>query len=98
MTEQEKRERVELINQLANGFGQSLLTMCKGDWDLALSVSLTLFASTLAQGAINNGEEATTVFEEIGPVAYATVVAFEKEFKEEPAEEPAEESEEDVEG
>lgn len=78
---EDDKQRVEQINQIANGFGQTLLTICGGDWDLALSVALTLFASTCAQSAYEHGESAEDVFEECGPAARAATIAFETEFR-----------------
>lgn len=73
-------ERVELVNKLTNNVGQMLLTVCEGDWDLALSVSLALFSSTVAQSAVSHEENAEELFEELGGPARAAVLAFEKTF------------------
>lgn len=80
MASEPNKERVDQINQIANGFGQTLLTICKGDWDLALSVSITLFASTCAQSALEHDEPAEKVFDECGPPARLAVLAFYDEF------------------
>lgn len=77
----EDKQRVDQINKIANGFGQTLLTICGGDWDLALSVALTLFASTCAQAAHEHGEPAEELFEECSAAARAATLAFEAEFK-----------------
>lgn len=81
MTEEET-QRVEQINQIANGFGQTLLTICRGDWDLALSVSLTLFASTCAQAAIENSDDVGELFDSMGEPARAATLAFHSSFVE----------------
>jgi hypothetical protein len=71
-------ERVELVNKLTNNMGQMLLTICDGDWDLALSVSVSLFASTVAQAAVTHEESAEALFEEMGGPARNAVLVFEK--------------------
>lgn len=73
-------ERVELVNKLTNNMGQMLLTICDGDWDLALSVSLALFASTVAQSAVTHEESAEELFDELGLPARNAVLTFEKGF------------------
>lgn len=60
------KERVDTINKLSNNMGQMLLTVCDGDWDLALSVSGVLFASCCAQAAVENDDEPMELFEEAG--------------------------------
>ncbi|MBI1316388.1 hypothetical protein GC167_05950 [bacterium] len=78
---QERKEpRVELVNKLTNNMGQMLLTLADGDWDLALSVSLSLFASTVAQSAVAHEESAEELFDEMGPPARNAVLTFEKAF------------------
>ena len=72
--------RAELVNKLVNNMGQMLLTLADGDWDLALSVSTALLASTCAQAAVEHGESAEELFDEIGPPARLAVLTFEKEF------------------
>lgn len=73
-------QRVEMINQMANGFGQTLLTLTKGDWDMALSVATTLFASTCAQAALEHDEPVEQLFDECGPPARVATLAFYDEF------------------
>lgn len=70
--------RVELVNKLTNNMGQALLTLTDGDWDLTLSVTVSLLASTVAQSAVAHGESAEELFDEIGTPTRATVLAFEK--------------------
>lgn len=60
------KERVEAINKIANNMGQMLLTVCDGDWDLALSAAGVLFASTCAQAALENDDDVQELFEETG--------------------------------
>ena len=71
----EDKERVDAINQIANGFGQTLLTLTGGDWDLAMSVCVSLLASTVAQGAFNHGDDVGEVFDSIGGPARVTTLA-----------------------
>lgn len=80
MSKAADKERVETINRLANNMGQMLLTVCDGDWDLALSVSTVLFASTCAQAALENDDDVEELFESCGTPAHAATVAFYKKF------------------
>lgn len=80
------KERVDTINRLLNNMGQMLLTVCDGDWDLALSVSGVLFASCCAQAAIENGDEPLELFEEAGAGFRAAAEKFYAAFA---AERPA---------
>lgn len=83
MSKPDDKQRVDQINQITNGFGQTMLTICEGDWDLALSVSLSLFSSVCAQAAFANDESAEEVFDECGPAARAATLAFETALKRE---------------
>ena len=80
MAGEKDQERIDLINQLANGLGGSLLEICRGDWDLALSVATTLFASCVAQAAIHHEEDVEALFNECGEPAYRATMAFHAEF------------------
>lgn len=86
------KERTDQINNLANGLGASLLNIVRGDWDLALSVATTLFASCVAQSALEHGDNVEDVFNECGEPARAATMAFYAEFKR------AEETEDDQDG
>lgn len=81
MSEEEEKKRVDLINQLSNGFGASLLEITRGDWDLALSVAGTLFSSCVAQAAIHHEEDVAALFESCGEPLRAAALAFHEEFK-----------------
>lgn len=83
MTEaaQANKDRLDAVNQLVNGLGSSLLTLTSGDWDLALSAALGLFASVIAQAAVEKGEDVERLFDEIGAPTRAAVLAFYKTFK-----------------
>lgn len=70
------KERIETINKIANNFGQTLLTLCDGDWDMALSVSTVLFASCCAQAALENDEDVEELFNECGVPAHEATVKF----------------------
>lgn len=74
------KERVETINRVANNMGQMLLTVCDGDWDLALSVSSVLFASCCAQAALENDDDVAELFEECGGPTWEATQAFYKKF------------------
>lgn len=82
MTTAADKERVATINNIANNFGQTLLTICDGDWDMALSVSTVLFASCCAQAAIENDDNVEELFNECGIPAHAATLAFHAKFKE----------------
>lgn len=57
MTQEEEAEaRLALINRLSNGLGQTTITLCEGDWNLALGVATVLLASTAAQTAEISGD------------------------------------------
>ena len=69
-------ERLEAINQIANGYGMSLLDMVDGDWRLALSVSIALLGSTLAQTALALEEDPGPLLEDSQRAVGATALAF----------------------
>jgi len=89
-------ERLEAINTISNGFGQTLLTMVDGDWDLAKSIAATLLASCIAQGAFENGDDPRDVFEECGAGIWAATEAFHREFTASQVAADAEEQDDEV--
>ena len=76
-----EQERVDQVNQISNGFGQTLLTITDGDWDLALSVAGNLLASCIAQATLDHGDEIEHVFNETGKGVFAATMAFYAELK-----------------
>lgn len=70
------QERIDAINRLTNNMGQMLLTVCDGDWDLALSVSVALFSSCCAQAAVENDEDVIELFDSCGVPAREATTKF----------------------
>ena len=69
-------ERLEIINQLSNGYGMHLLDLVDGDWDLARSVAVALLASTLAQAALARKEDFAETVEEALVASRGAAEAF----------------------
>ena len=67
MTADELKERIRLVNNTANTFGQLLLNITDGDWNVALSIAGTFFASTLAQNAFNSKRDYKEVLDFVVP-------------------------------
>lgn len=77
----ESKERLDAINRVANNLGQTLLTVCEGDWDLALSISVVLFSSCCAQVALESGDNVQDLFDGCGVSAHKATMAFYNKFK-----------------
>lgn len=67
VTLEEMKERITLVNNASNTFGQLAMQLTSGNWDVTLSIAGTFLASTIAQTALVSGKTPADLWAFIAP-------------------------------